>query len=225
MGDTSDGTRALLSVDLGSVAGPAVDALSAKHKISKSEVVRRAILITHYGNLIEKWERISARMVAEPRVKRGPQKQTDEERHVIATYRKTYSYTGRLHHAAALACIRSLVKQGISEAEIASIVEISKQDVWIANRMARGEHIPLNEILTDKMVTRIMPLLENTEQAELEHEAMRLAGTVKPKAFAYLQAKLPAESLSAAWDDIQAATSNAEVEEVIRQYTEAGSDK
>jgi hypothetical protein len=224
MGDT-DGTRTLLSVDLGSVAGPAVDALSAKHKISKSEVVRRAILITHYGDLIAKWDRISTRMVEEPRVKRGPQKQTDEERHVIATYRKTYNYTGRLHHAAALACIRSLVKQGFTLAEVASIVEISKQDVWLANRVARGEHVPLNEILTDKMVTRIMPLLENTEQAELEHEALRLAGTVKPKAFAYLQSKLPAESLSAAWDDIQAATSNAEVEDVIKQYTEAGSDK
>jgi len=210
--------RFLCSIDFGDVAGNALEALTKQQKISKSEVARRCVLLAYNSDILSKWKRLSSKILAEPKPKRGPAKQTDEERHVIATYRRVYNYQGRLHHAAVLACIRSLVKSGITESEVASIVEVSKNDVWLANRLARGEHVPLNEILSDKMVLRILPLLENTEQAELENAHVLLEGTVKPKAFAYLRATLPPEMLSAAWDDIQAATSNSDVETLIEQY-------
>ena len=220
MVDESDSTRRwLFSIDFGEVAGPALEAISKKCKISKSEAARRCVIIAHYGDLIPKWDKIHKKLLAEPKPKRGPQKQTDAERHVIATYRRVYNYQGRLHSAACLACIRALVRQGISEAEVAAIVEISKNDVWLANRLNRGEHVPLNEILSDKMVLRILPLLENTEQAELEHGKIRLEGTSKPKAFAYLKDLLPAEMLSAAWDDIQAVNSDSELEKLVDDYT------
>jgi len=74
-------------------------------------------------------------------------------------------------------------------------------------------------LLRAKMVLRILPLLENTEQAELEHGKIRLEGTSKPKAFAYLKDLLPAEMLSAAWDDIQAVNSDSELEKLVDDYT------
>lgn len=215
----------LLSIDLGPVAGPAVERIGKRHSISKAEVVRRAVLIVHTFNLFDSWDRIEKRMVERAgKVKRGPQKQTMEEKQVVARYRKTYNYAGRIHTAAILSCIRSLTKQGITTAEIASMVEVSTKDPWLANRLNNGEHIPLNEILSEKMVNRLLPLLENTEQAELESAALALEGTTKPKAFAYLKSVLPPESLSAAWDDIQAAASNSEVEAIITQYTEKEHD-
>jgi hypothetical protein len=221
MGEKENGSRPwVLTVDLGDVAGPAIEGIAKASGISKSEAVRRAVLVVHALDFFKKSDAIVKRFLADPRKpKRGPQKATDEERHIIATYRKVYGYAGRIHTAAILGCIRHLAEGGLSLSEIAAMVEISTQDVWLAHRVARGEYVPLNELLTDKMVSRLLPLLENTEQAELESAVMVLEGTTKPKAFAYLKTKLPAEMLSAAWDDIQEARSSAEVEDLIEKYT------
>jgi hypothetical protein len=214
----------LYSTDLGSVSGPAVEKLAKQHRVSKSEVIRRAVNIAYTFDLFAKWDRIEKQMVSAPRVKRGPQPATMEEKAVIAQYRSTYGYAGRIHTAAILSCIRSLVKQGITEAEITALVMVSKQDVWIAGRILRGEHVPLNEILSDKMVNRLLPLLENTEQAEVEMAGIKLEGTIKPKAFAYLKRILPTEQLSAAWDDIQEAKAGSEIRDIVTAYAKTVDD-
>jgi hypothetical protein len=173
------------TVDLMEVAGQALEAMVKKTKKNPSDLIREAI-ICHYGlgtfETTERAMRASEKKDAKrAAAKRGPI--TDEERRVVEAYKEAWSYTGRIHFPAVLAGMRQATAAGVSIDELVRLMEVAPHDDLLQTR----EFVALHELMSEKMISRLMTLEGKVREMEETKEALNLRDSLVPGAIRALR--------------------------------------
>jgi len=203
------------SFNLGDIAGAALEQMTTDTGQSMSSIVRDCLVICYQLGAYKDFSALRKKLdepKPEPKKKKST---TKKEQMVIDKYREVFSYTGRIFSPAVLGVIRAAVKAGVTEETLTKLVELSPNDALVAQRITRGEHIPLNEILTEKMISRLFPFLDQVVRDETDRQDMYLEGTVKPGAYRKLLDALEPEPFAKAWDLVSQAPSEAEVDRLV----------
>jgi hypothetical protein len=209
------------SFNLGDVAGTALEEMAKKLKVSKSSIVRDCLVLCYQTSAFRSFENLRKQMESDPvlfevkKAKKKTKSTTASEQMVIDKYREVFNYTGRIFNPAVLAVIRSAKNGGVEEETLCELLEVCPNDSLVAQRITRGEHIPLNELLTEKMISRLLPMLDAVERDDADKEVMYLEGTIKPGAYRTLLDALDSEAFAVAWNLVSQAPSEKEVDRLV----------
>ena len=209
-------TRNLLSVDLGPVCDEALNELCKQTKRTRSEIVRDCILIAYHFGLAKDFNdlRNSVEELSEGKhTVRTRNKISAEEKSVIDTYREVFDYKGRLHNPAVLGVLRAAAKT-LDYQTIREMIELSGNHVIVANMLSRGEKPTLQMLLSEKMVGHLLNIVDDAKEKEVKRRHLHLEGHIKPLALTQLRDSLSKEMFSKAFDLIQAAKSEGEVNSI-----------
>lgn len=208
--------RNLLSVDLGSVCAEALDELCKQTKRTRSDLVRDIILISYHFGLAKDFNTLRNTIEELSKGKHTPRtrgKISNEEKSVIDTYREVYSYKGRLYNPAVLGALRAVAKS-VDYETIRSMIELSGNNTLVASILSRGERPSLQMLLAEKMVGQLLPLVDEFKAKEVKRKVLELEGHVKPLALTELHKDLDDNTYSEAFDQIQAAKTAKEVNDI-----------
>lgn len=215
-----------VTVDLGSVLMAALQDAVKESKMSQSEILRDALGQYH---ALRGWE-IRERLVKALERSKAPRGRkmgstTEDEKRIIRQYRVTFDYTGKIHTPAVLACIRRAVKppapgeESLTHDDLIELIKVAPKDEFFKDKRP-----PLNEILTDKMIARLLVLRDQEKIEEGTRSEIHLQEVIKPKARREARELLGSDGFSLAWDKIEAAKSASEVESILAGIRKASTE-
>lgn len=214
----------LISVDLGDVAGPALDKMVTYRKSDRSDVIRECILLCYNFGLLKRFEGALRKAEKEksPNVTKKPARPaTDEEKMVVEKWREVFNFTGNIHWPKVLRTIREALTSGVTYQDQMDILELAGNDEFIGIIMSRGELPGIPLILGDSMLAKFVPMLEQVRSEMLVKHEANLDGLVKPRAIAKLKEVLTGDAMSKAYDLIMMAKTEEQVEGVVKSIMEA----
>lgn len=219
-----------LTVDLGPAAHGALEEMTSQTDLNKSEIVRMVIEMANLLGLVGHWDQLTQQISQQviPSLGRSPsvkkqvlKSMTDAEKEVIAAWREAFNTTTKFYPPAAINCIRAAQKNGLSPADLVACMGVAPEDDYVQSMVIKGKVPQPHELLSDKLLARLVPLAENKKQEDVAMRKMSLEATVKPKAVAALrEAGIEGESFATAWKIIQEATSERDVKAITKAAIE-----
>lgn len=219
-----------ITVDLGPAAHGALDEMMAETDLNRSEVVRMVIEMANLLGLVAKWDELSQQLSQQvipslgqgPSVKKKKLKQmTEYEKDVIAAWRRAFSTEAKFYPPPAAQTIRAAISNGLSYQDLIGCLEVAPQDDYIQSILVKGRIPQPHECLSEKVLGRLMPLSQLKKKDDLNKVKLSLESTVKPAAvMALREAGLDQETFATAWQMIQDAKSQADVESIARAAIE-----
>lgn len=219
-----------LTVDLGAAAHGALEEMVVATDLNKSEVVRMVIEMANLLGLVGHWDQLSQQLAQQvipslgrsPSVKKKTLKAfTEAEQAVIAAWREGMDTDRKFYIPPAANAIRNAQNNGLSCQDLVACMLIAPQDSVVQGWLLQG-HVPQpHELLSDKMLGRLIPLAEDAKKEEVARARMSLESTLKPTALAVLkEAGITGDSYALAWKMIQDAQSEQDVEIIAKAAIE-----
>ena len=198
-----------ITIKLDPVAESSLTHLMSMNGWTQSDAVRESLSLV--------WDITKMReYVAKPAVRKKQKRQATEfDKRLVASYQTTFRSTRRVFWPAVLTTIRAAQEKGVTDEELMGIVEVAQLDPWVQIQVKNGDTPALQQLLTEAMIGRLLPLLSHHErQVEVDRQ-LRLDGTLKPKAFNDIRESCDVDMQSAAYDLIQQAKTEEEVHAII----------
>jgi len=219
-----------ITVDLGPAAHGALEEMMAETSLNRSEVIRMVIEMSNLLDLVSKWDELSQQLSQQviPSLGKAPsvakkvvKAMTDYEKQVISAWRRVFKTEARFYIPPAVAVIRAAKRNGMSYQDLIACVEVAPQDDYIQSIMVKGRVPQPHEVLSERLLGRLMPLAELRRRDEINQVKLSLESTIKPAAvMALREAGLPNETFALAWRMIQEATSQPDVESIAKAAIE-----
>lgn len=213
----------IVSASLDETTNTALEAMMSQSDSSTSEIIRDCILIGFYlsneTNFLE-IRRTAAELAANKHTPRTKNRMTPKERSVVDKYIEVYGGTRRMYYPPIMKALRAAAMR-LDYETLCDIVEVSPNHDLIAMDLAKGKTPGLQQILSEKMIGMLLPLVDEVRADDFARQQLELEGTVKPLALNTLRELLDKNEFSVAYDLIEEATSA----EQVARITKAATDK
>ena len=210
----------LVSVDLGEVAGPALDKLSQYQKTDRSATIRDCVLVCYNFGLLKRFEKTMKQAAKDgsPNLTKPPLRPaTEDEKAVVEAWREVFNYTGNIFWPKELATIRSAVGKGVTYEDQVDIMQLASNDAFINQVISRGDIPVPSMILSDGMLAKFVPMLEQVRKEAVVSSEIRLDGVVKPRALKSLKEFLSDDAMSKVYDLVMIAGTEAQVNNIVKE--------
>jgi hypothetical protein len=192
-----------------------------KSGLSQSDVLRQSLEFYH---ALTGWE-VRDQIMKVGKKSRKLGSTTPDEKRVINQYRVSFKYTGRIHTPAVLSAMRKALsppapgEEALTHEDLIELMKVAPCDELLQNRTPA-----MNEILTEKMIARLLVLRDQERIKETTRVEVELRDRIKPDARRRAREALGAEGYSMIWDFIDKATTKEEVESILQGALEAAGD-
>lgn len=196
-----------ITVKFDDEADEALTRVMETNDFNQSDAIRECVLLVDEVTRMRDYLRLSP--------KKRSRVATEFDKRLVAAYQDTFQTTKRIFYPAVLAAIHAAKEKGVSEDEMMSAVRAAPLDDWVATRISRDDIPKLNQLLTENMLARLLPLADREAERVERERQLNLRGSVIPQACAELRQFADKEMQSIAYDLIQGAKTEAQVHEII----------
>jgi hypothetical protein len=200
-----------VSVKLDNEAHSALEYIMKVNEVTASDAVRLALhLVRDITKLREYVNKPAIR-------KKQARKATDFDKALVAKYQETFDTKRRVFWPAAITTIRAAQEKGITDQELMGIVSVAPLDSWVQQMVKNDDPPSFQQLISESMIGRLLPLLDEEAARQARQERLSLE-SAKPAALRKLQRATDNQALlSVAYDEIQDATSEEEVRQIVAE--------